>query len=266
MRRSELDTRVDRPAASCRPAARTLCPGTGARGAGTAGRRKRGKVNQRHRRNSSSAKTLTSPTRRSRRPCPVSRRGVRHLGCLPLQQVAMGYEPPVEDPDYRRRAPRPTGGAGRQHRGVHAPNRGHPIPALAAEQAGHSISGHPADKPEQGGISRASPTSSDQIQADPREDQPARGEEANGGRRHQAAPQVVQDLPPAHGAEGIGLAATTLHGRAPWEHPVGYLPVASDPPVLPRRVGDDSCSGSRPEARCRLPVRPAGAPPLSDRG
>ena len=63
-------------------------------------------------------------------------------------------------------------------------------------------------------------------------EKPARQEEGHGRRRHQAAAQIVEDLPPVEDGERIRFKPAATHGHARLQ-PVNDLPVAANPTVLP---------------------------------
>ena len=65
---------------------------------------------------------------------------------------------------------------------------------------------------------------------------PAKYEQGHQRRRHQAAPQVVEDLPTGQGRQRISLAPSRLH-RHPGQQPGQQLPVAANPAVAATGIG-----------------------------
>src|SRR5207249_7181418 len=55
--------------------------------------------------------------------------------------------------------------------------------------------------------------------------------EADGSRWHQAAAQIIEDLPPVEAGKRVGFTSAIAHRHAPLQ-PINDLPVAANPAVL----------------------------------
>ena len=75
-----------------------------------------------------------------------------------------------------------------------------------------------------------------------RQHRPAQQQQQCHARRHQAAPQVVEDLPARQGRERIALPAPAGAGNAR-QQPARKLPVAANPAVAPADVRAGSWKG-----------------------
>src|ERR1700733_13842732 len=69
------------------------------------------------------------------------------------------------------------------------------------------------------------------------------GDEPEEGRREQAGPQVVEDLPSVDGAEDVGQPLARAPAGDARGEPGQELPVAADPAGLPPREGEGVVRG-----------------------
>ncbi len=162
-------------------------------------------------------------------------------GRLPLQQAPLGGRQPDErEADRVHSLP----GLAREERQLQAGLRQRGVgvfPHHPKEDAPRLLRRRAAQGLERQRVEAEGERGQDRGRPEPgasREDRPGEQQQGHGRGRHQAAPQVVQDLPA--GDERQAVAAEAGAGGDDREQPPQDLPVAAHPAVLAARVSEDA--------------------------
>ena len=162
-------------------------------------------------------------------------------GRLPLQQAPLGGRQPDEReadrvhplPGLAREERQLQAGLRQRRVGVFPHHAKEDAPRLLRRRAAQGLQGQRIEAEGERGQDRGRPEPGAS-----REDRPREQQQGHGGGRHQAAPQVVEDLPA--GDERQAVAAEAGAGGDDREQPPQDLPVAAHPAVLAARVSEDA--------------------------
>ena len=177
------------------------------------------------------ARARAEESRRARRLC---------RGGLPLEEASLGHEEPDErQADGVHRVPRLLCEENERQEGLRG-GRGEVRQGSSHVDTNGSAAARDHRAPHQRENERECEDREPEERVEKRgarQDGPGGSEESEEGRRHEAAPQVVENLPAADERKPVSHDA--VPGGNEREEPQENLPVAPNPAMLPPRVGQD---------------------------